>query len=70
MSVVCRLLDGTDRYERTVTGWVDVRPEGLLRLGARLSDHRASVDVSLDVTPSPGFDVGAGGSDVPPAPFV
>ena len=69
MSVVCRLLDETDRYERTVTGWVDVRPEGLLRLGARLSDHRASVDVSLDVTPSPGFDVvRADGAWRPPGP--
>ena len=23
MAVVCRLLDGSNHYERTVTGWVD-----------------------------------------------
>jgi len=69
MAVVCRLLDGSNHYERTVTGWVDVRPEGLLRLSAGLSDHRAGVDVSLDVTPSPGFDVvRAEGAWRPPGP--
>ncbi len=57
MSVLCRVLDVTNRYERTVTGWVDVPSEELLRLSARQSDHRASVDVSLEVTPSPAFDV-------------
>jgi Protein of unknown function (DUF2889) len=57
MSVTCKFLDGADRYERTATGWVDVVEEGLLRLSARLSDHRASVEVVLDVTPSPSFDI-------------
>jgi len=57
MSVRCRLLDDTKRYERTVTGWVAVPSDGLLRLSARQSDHRASVDISLEVTPSPAFDV-------------
>jgi hypothetical protein len=57
MAVVCRLLDDANRYERTVSGWVDVLAPGLLRLGTRQSDHRSSVDVSLDATPSPAFDV-------------
>jgi hypothetical protein len=60
MPVVCRLLDD-DRYERTVSGSVDVPGPGLLRLSARQHDHRASVDVALDATPSPGFDVASAG---------
>jgi hypothetical protein len=57
MAVVCRLLDDADRYERTVSGWVDVPRPGLLRFSTRQNDHRSSVDVSLDATPSPAFDV-------------
>jgi hypothetical protein len=57
MAVVCRLLDDANRYERTVSGWVGVPAPGLLRLSTRQSDHRSSVDVSLDATPSPAFDV-------------
>src|SRR5262245_626728 len=69
MAVVCRLLDSANRYERTLTGWVDALPDGPLRLTARQGDHRGSVEVSLDVTPSPAFDVvGAAGAWRPPAP--
>jgi hypothetical protein len=69
MSVRCRSLDATNRYERTVTGWVDVPSDGLLRLNARQTDHRASVDVTLEATPSPAFDVArAGGTWRSPEP--
>jgi hypothetical protein len=57
MPVTCQHLDATGHYERTATGWIDAREEGLLRLTTRLTDHRADVEVSLDVKPSPSFEV-------------
>jgi hypothetical protein len=57
MPVVCRLLDDANRYERTVSAWVDVPRAGLLRLSTRQSDRRATVEVAIEATPSPAFDV-------------
>jgi DUF2889 family protein len=57
MPVTCPHLDATGHYERTATGWIDAREERLLRLTTRLADHQADVEVWLDVTPSPGFEV-------------
>jgi len=57
MAITCALLGDDRRYERTMTGWVDSLPGGLLRLSARVQDARASVDVRLDVTPTPAYDV-------------
>jgi hypothetical protein len=76
MPITCPLLGDDDRYERTVTAWVDSRPGGLLRLIARLHDLRADVEVTLDIRPTPSFDVveasgavrapGVGGDDLGP----
>ena len=53
MTIRCRLLDPTGSYERTVTGWVDVREDSLLQLNARLTDRLVDLEVSLVAEPSP-----------------
>lgn len=57
MSVRCRVLDGEDLYERVVTGWVDARTDGALRLTARLSDAAVDLEVVLAARPSPDFAI-------------
>jgi hypothetical protein len=57
MTIRCRLLDPTGSYERTVTGWVDVREDSLLQLNARLTDRLVDLEVSLVAQPSPSYQL-------------
>jgi len=50
-------LDGRDRYERSMEGWVDNTHADAFTHTVRLSDDDASVDLSAVCTPSPGYEV-------------
>lgn len=50
-------LDGRDRYERVVVGWVDNTQEDTLTHTVRLGDDDHSIEVSAECTPSPDYEV-------------
>jgi hypothetical protein len=52
-------LDGRDRYERVMEGWVDNTHDAAFTHTVRVTDPDADVEVSLVATPSPGYEVQA-----------
>jgi hypothetical protein len=50
-------LEGRDRYERSIEGWVDNTHEGAFTHTVRLTDLDHSVEVSAVCTASPGYEV-------------
>src|SRR5206468_10078176 len=52
-------LDGRDRYERTMEGWVDNTYDDAFTHTVRIGDDRLRVELSADCTPSPGYEVRA-----------
>ena len=50
-------LEGRDRYERSLEGWVDNAHRETLVHTVRLADPDCSVEVSAECTPSPGYEV-------------
>ena len=50
-------LDGRDRYERTMEGWVDNTYEDAFTHTVQIGDDRVRVELSADCTPSPGYEV-------------
>ena len=52
-------LDGRDRYERTMEGWVDNAYDHAFTHSVQIGDDRLRVELSADCTPSPGYEVRA-----------
>jgi len=50
-------LDGRDRYERSMEGWVDNTHEDAFTHTVRLTDDDAAVELVAVCTPSPGYEV-------------
>ena len=50
-------LDGRDRYERSMEGWVDNTHGDAFSHSVRLADNDAAVEVVAVCTPSPGYEV-------------
>jgi hypothetical protein len=50
-------LDGRDRYERVMDGWVDSTDREAFTHTVRITDPNAGVEVSLVCTPSPEYEV-------------
>ena len=49
------LLEGRDRYERVMEGWVDNTHEDALTHTVRLSDDDRALDLSVEALPSPSY---------------
>jgi DUF2889 family protein len=52
-------LDGRDRYERVMEGWVDNTHDAAFTHTVRITDPDGAVEVRLVATPSPGYEVQA-----------
>lgn len=52
-------LDGRDRYERTMEGWIDNTSDDAFTHTVQIGDDRLRVELSADCTPSPGYEVRA-----------
>jgi hypothetical protein len=52
-------LDGRDRYERVMEGWVDNTHDTAFTHTVRLTDPDGGVEIGLVCTPSPGYEVQA-----------
>jgi hypothetical protein len=50
-------LQGRDRYERRMSGWVDATPAEALTHTVQLADEDAAVELVAICTPSPGYEV-------------
>jgi Protein of unknown function (DUF2889) len=50
-------LEGRDRYERSMEGWVDNTHDDAFTHTVRLGDDDAGVQVEMVCTPSPGYEV-------------
>lgn len=50
-------LQGRDRYERRMEGWVDAMPAAALTHTVRITDEDAAVELIAVCTPSPGYEV-------------
>ncbi len=50
-------LDGRDRYERMIEGWVDNAYDHAFTHTVQIGDDRLRVELSADCTPSPGYEV-------------
>jgi hypothetical protein len=50
-------LDGRDRYERSMEGWVDNTHDDAFTYSARLTDDDAAVELVAVCTPSPRYEV-------------
>jgi len=55
--ITSSFLDGRDRYERVMEGWVDNTHADAFTHTARITDDDCSVEVSAVCTPSPGYEV-------------
>ena len=51
------LLEGRDRYERLVEGWVDATGEDALTHTVRLSDSDAGLELTIVALPSPTYEI-------------
>jgi hypothetical protein len=52
-------LDGRDRYERAMEGWIDNTHEDAFTHAVRLADETVTVELRAVCTPSPGYEVRA-----------
>jgi len=50
-------LEGRDRYERRMRGWVDAAPADALTHTVQLADEDGAVELVAVCTPSPGYEV-------------
>jgi DUF2889 family protein len=50
-------LDGRDRYERAMEGWVDATHDDAFTHTVTISDDDGSIELSAVCTPSPGYEV-------------
>lgn len=50
-------LEGRDRYERVMEGWVDSAPAGAFTHTVRITDDDFAVEVRAVCTPPPGYEV-------------
>jgi hypothetical protein len=57
MPVHSPYLQGRDRYERQIEGWVDSRHDDAFTLTARIQDDDLGVEVVAVATPSPGYEI-------------
>jgi hypothetical protein len=55
--ITSAFLEGRDRYERVMEGWVDNTHADAFTHTARVTDDDCSVEVSAVCTPSPGYEV-------------
>jgi len=55
--ITSAFLDGRDRYERAMEGWVDNTHADAFTHTTRITDDDFSVEVSAVCTPSPGYEV-------------